>query len=166
MARAWKRIVIHHSAGHDSPGAADFHSIRAYHIHGNGWRDIGYHFVVEKVSAIHSPLVIVGRGLHEAGAHAKGANGDSIGVCLVGDFTAEAPAREMLVAAARLCASLLEAGIVHRNDRTIEETVVGHRTAGLTPTECPGDAFPMAELHDLVREYLGEPVKGQIEPFT
>lgn len=47
---------------------------------------IGYHFVIAR-----SGLVLTGRHVDEIGAHAKGYNQKSIGICLVGidDFTAE-----------------------------------------------------------------------------
>ncbi len=42
-------------------------------------KSIGYHFVIYTTGA-----VVIGRGLGEAGAHAKGHNLKSIGVCLAG----------------------------------------------------------------------------------
>lgn len=44
-----------------------------------GWDGIGYHFVIRR-----SGLVEEGRSLDKAGAHVRGHNEHSIGICLVG----------------------------------------------------------------------------------
>lgn len=44
-----------------------------------GWKCIGYHFVIRRDGTIER-----GRGIDEIGAHVKGHNKDSIGVCLAG----------------------------------------------------------------------------------
>lgn len=76
-------IVIHCSATppEQDIGAAE---IREWHMNGNGWSDIGYHYVVRR-----SGVIETGRPLERAGAHASGHNEDSIGVCLVGGLDAE-----------------------------------------------------------------------------
>ena len=76
--REIRRVIIHCSAtkpGMDI-GAAE---IRKWHVDGNGWNDIGYHYVIRRSGEIEK-----GRSEHIAGAHVAGHNGDSIGVCLVG----------------------------------------------------------------------------------
>lgn len=52
-----------------------------------GWNGIGYHFVIRR-----SGLVEEGRRVEDIGAHVRGHNGHSIGICLIGgkdqfDFT-------------------------------------------------------------------------------
>jgi len=44
-----------------------------------GWRDIGYHWLIERDAAVRE-----GRPVSAVGAHCQGDNADSIGVCLVG----------------------------------------------------------------------------------
>ena len=44
-----------------------------------GWNGVGYHYIVRRDGRLE-----VGRGEEEAGAHCKGHNKDSIGICLVG----------------------------------------------------------------------------------
>lgn len=44
-----------------------------------GWNGIGYHYVIRRDGRLEN-----GRSLIEAGAHCKGHNKDSIGICLVG----------------------------------------------------------------------------------
>jgi len=46
---------------------------------GNGWSDIGYHFVLRRGGAVEK-----GRLISRPGAHARGHNQHSIGICLVG----------------------------------------------------------------------------------
>lgn len=71
-------IVVHCSATpYDQDIDADI--IRRWHVNGNGWNDIGYHFVIKLDGTIES-----GRPLTHAGAHCRGINGTSWGICLVG----------------------------------------------------------------------------------
>ncbi len=48
-------------------------------VGGRGWSDIGYHYVIKRDGTLQ-----VGRPLERAGAHARGHNKHSIGLCLVG----------------------------------------------------------------------------------
>lgn len=59
----------------DSIGAKE---IRKWHMRDNGWRDIGYHWVIRQ-----SGIIEPGRPEKELGAHCKGHN-DAIGVCYAG----------------------------------------------------------------------------------
>ena len=49
-----------------------------------GWKTIGYHYLVTLAAEIQT-----GRPIEEAGAHCKGHNANSIGVCYVGGLNAE-----------------------------------------------------------------------------
>ena len=82
-----KKIVVHCS---DSEfGSASM--IRDWHVKGNGWSDIGYHFVIPN-GYIKKDVFIpscdgaleVGRDIEVAGAHAVALNKESIGICLIG----------------------------------------------------------------------------------
>lgn len=70
-------IIIHCAATKPSQdiGAAE---IRRWHRK-QGWKDIGYHHVIRRDGTVEP-----GRPEDRAGAHAKGYNSVSIGVCLVG----------------------------------------------------------------------------------
>jgi N-acetylmuramoyl-L-alanine amidase len=78
MKRRINSIVIHCTA---TPPHMDIGvpTVRKWHVEERGWSDIGYHFLVTR-----DGTVCVGRPLSRAGAHAKGHNADSIGVCYVG----------------------------------------------------------------------------------
>ncbi len=58
--------------------------IRHWHVHGNKWQDIGYHFVIRRDGTVEN-----GRPLEISGAHTSGRNSNSIGVCLVGGVNQE-----------------------------------------------------------------------------
>jgi len=53
--------------------------IRDWHVNGNGWSDIGYHWVIRRDGTIEA-----GRPEEKSGAHVKGHNSDSIGIVWVG----------------------------------------------------------------------------------
>lgn len=71
-------IIVHCS---DSPAGRDDRAadIRRWHVDGNGWNDIGYHYVVCLDGSVEA-----GRDPSFAGAHCTGHNAQSIGVCYVG----------------------------------------------------------------------------------
>jgi N-acetylmuramoyl-L-alanine amidase len=76
--RKIEKIILHCAA---TPEGRDVktETIKSWHVKGNGWSDIGYHFVIELDGAVKN-----GRPLHRSGAHTKGHNATSIGICYVG----------------------------------------------------------------------------------
>ncbi len=81
--RPISKIIVHRSA---TPRNKDFtaEDIRDWHVKGNGWDDIGYHYVVRLDGRIE-----YGRMVDKYGAHAKGHNYDSIGICYIGGMDKE-----------------------------------------------------------------------------
>jgi N-acetyl-anhydromuramyl-L-alanine amidase AmpD len=57
--------------------------IREWHT-AKGWSDVGYHYVIKRDGTLEK-----GRADTKQGAHVKGHNKDSLGVCLVGGVNAE-----------------------------------------------------------------------------
>jgi len=55
------------------------HEIRRWHVEENKWSDIGYHYLVDR-----NGTVAEGRSVEKVGAHVKGHNTNSIGICLLG----------------------------------------------------------------------------------
>jgi N-acetylmuramoyl-L-alanine amidase len=76
--RQVNRIIVHCSATADDLDV-DAYTIRKWHLD-RGWNDIGYHYVIRRDGTIEE-----GRPEGVPGAHTKGFNHDSIGVCWVGD---------------------------------------------------------------------------------
>lgn len=81
-------IIVHCS---DSPWA-NAKIIQDWHVQGNGWDDIGYHEVINngypwntsQYQKAWDGYVQHGRPLQVEGAHARGHNATSIGICLIG----------------------------------------------------------------------------------
>ena len=79
--RPLTEIIIHCSATKPSMDiGADW--IRKIHVQQNKWRDVGYHFIIRRNGAQEE-----GRPIDQAGAHCKGHNSDTIGICLVGGLS-------------------------------------------------------------------------------
>lgn len=76
--RCIEEIILHCSATPEGRNVG-VEEIRRWHVKGNGWRDVGYHFVVRLDGSVEA-----GRPLREAGAHCRGHNARSVGVCYVG----------------------------------------------------------------------------------
>ena len=74
-------IIIHHSA---SPAKTTTPAdIEKWHLE-KGFSDIGYHYMIDNNGEIHK-----GRLEKTIGAHCKGGNRNSIGICVFGDFEKE-----------------------------------------------------------------------------
>lgn len=67
------------------PLAEKVAEIRRWHVQQRGWRDIGYHWVIDRDGAV-APE----RAETEIGAHVEGHNAGTIGVCLLGGYGAGA----------------------------------------------------------------------------
>ena len=71
-------IVIHCAATKASMDIG-LTEIRKWHVKDNGWRDVGYHYIVRRNGEVE-----LGRSQRDTGAHASGYNHKSIGICMVG----------------------------------------------------------------------------------
>jgi len=70
--------IIIHCSGTDVP-SYDFLAIRNDHVNHRGWSDTGYHYGIDHDGDIH-----ILRPVHIPGAHVKGHNLKSIGICVLG----------------------------------------------------------------------------------
>ena len=82
--RPLNEIIVHCSATRPewmatAKTAAKVAEIRRWHMSDRGWRDIGYHFLIDRNGA-----VATGRPLDQVGAHVVGRNTGTVGVCLIG----------------------------------------------------------------------------------
>ena len=127
-------IVIHCAATKPSMDVgAD--TIRDWHVNGNGWSDIGYHYIV-----LGNGEVVSGRHVNKTGAHCKGHNKGSIGICVTGNTSVEPPNTQQLQSLWGKIKMLLEEYGLERSD------VYGHQDCGTT--ECPGDY-----LYEFVKQF-------------
>lgn len=125
------RIILHHSLTHDS-GTVSWGAIRNYHVNHNGWSDIGYHFGIENLRG--QTEILMGRFPDQRGAHCRGNNSDSIGICFVGNFDVEPPSEIVWKKGIMLCKYLME--VLHI------QTIQGHRELNPGKT-CPGKLFDL-----------------------
>ncbi len=106
----WQAIVIHHSgSAYGSPS-----TIAAQHKSMN-LDGLGFHFLIGNGSGMGDGNVHVGyRWLEQvAGAHVAGKNGDwynrnSIGICLVGDFSRQPPSERQMWRLSQLVSALAD----------------------------------------------------------
>lgn len=76
--REINKIVLHCSATREGKDYS-VDTIRQWHVRDRGWRDIGYHFVVQLDGTVNP-----GRPIEIQGAHVRGHNKGSIGICYIG----------------------------------------------------------------------------------
>ena len=76
--RKINKLIVHCTA---TPEFKDFDvdDVRGWHVRGNGWSDIGYHFLIKLDGTVEE-----GRPINKIGAHVGGHNRDSIGIAYVG----------------------------------------------------------------------------------
>ncbi len=76
--RKINKIIVHCSATREGQNIS-VDTIRSWHVDGRGWSDIGYHFYIDLHGDIYK-----GRDIAKIGAHTKGQNRNSIGICYCG----------------------------------------------------------------------------------
>lgn len=86
------RIILHCSATREGDNIST-DTIRDWHVRGNGWRDIGYHFIVLNDG---KGTIDHGRSVSIPGAHVKGENHDSIGVCYIGGLDVDGNVKDTM----------------------------------------------------------------------
>jgi N-acetylmuramoyl-L-alanine amidase len=144
-------LIVHHSTGTNvsSNWGAVVLSIWNYHTSpppGPAFTDIGYNWLV-------APDGVVYEGRYNSstsnitGAHFCGTNGNTMGVCMLGDYTSTtitAAARNSLaqVLAWKACERNIDplASSFHPGSNKSIFNISGHRD-GICPTQCPGNTF-------------------------
>ncbi|MDX3064843.1 N-acetylmuramoyl-L-alanine amidase [Streptomyces sp. ND04-05B] len=176
-----KAVFVHHTAQTNSYSCADSAAIvrglHAYHVEANGWKDLGYNFVVDKCGT-----VFEGRrgGADRAvmGAHTYGFNRETAGIAVIGMYTDSSAASAATTAVARVAAwklgqydgdpagtTTLTAGadgvdftgrrFTAKQDYSFSR-ISGHRDG--FNTQCPGGAL-YAQL-PAIRGHAAGPVAG------
>jgi N-acetylmuramoyl-L-alanine amidase len=80
--REINKIIVHCSATREGENF-EVAEIRKWHL-ARGFNDIGYHFYIDLYGEIHK-----GRDISKIGAHCKGHNRNSIGICYCGGVEAD-----------------------------------------------------------------------------
>lgn len=104
--------------------------IRQWHTVGNGWSDIGYHFVIRRDGTIE-----LGRPIERAGAHAKGHNANSVGTCLVGGVDEDMFPEDNFTKEQKASLRAIDTGIKAFVDNEVE--TLGHRDLPGVTKDCP-----------------------------
>ena len=161
---------VHHTVTANAYGPQDgpamVLAICRYHRNSNGWRDIGYNFLVDGYGVVYEGRA-GGTDQPVIGAQAGGYNTVSTGVANLGTFTSVAQTPEAVHATARLLAWKLSlhgvpvsgqvrvtsaGGATNRHaagTRVTFERIAGHRDANATA--CPGSAL-YGQLDDIRRQ--------------
>ena len=115
--RSIDKIIVHCSATREGQHVT-VQQIRQWHLQRN-FADIGYHYVIYLDGTVHK-----GRPLEKAGAHCKGYNAHSIGICYVGGLDRQGKPKDTRTAAQRAALLTLIRELRQRFPRA---TVHGHR---------------------------------------
>ncbi len=144
------KLAVHHtvtprsaSGGYD----ARIRQIQSFHMEGNGWCDVGYHFLVTENGTVYEA-----RPMRFIGAHAFTQNVGNAGMSFVGcfhtsgcaGFGSTTPPQAAIDAAAKVL------GLVAKDQGiTVSKTSLkGHRDHPNQSTTCPGD-FLYAKLDEI-----------------
>ena len=125
------RITVHHegvtpfSATGQDMVAARLEQVRRAHVNGNGWADIGYHYIIDPAGRVWE-----GRSIRFQGAHVSGQNENNIGVMCLGNYELQSPTSQTTTRLDRLLGDLM------RQYRVPINRVFTHRE--LDKTACPG----------------------------
>lgn len=120
------KIIVHHAASKK----CSIYDVHRWHLN-RGWSGCGYHFFITKEGVIYS-----GRPEDSVGAHCKGYNTNSLGVCVEGNYTVESMPQSQYKAIVWLLGYLCNKYYINK--------IYGHRE--LISTACPGGNFPLTKI--------------------
>lgn len=142
-------LVVHHSAGNtaSSDFAAVVRSYWNFHANGRNWGDIGYHWLVDPNGVLYQGRAFnLDGNKNIMGTHAGGFNTNSMGICVIGDYTNIRPSEIAYATMNEVLAwKADERGIdplgssLHTPSGNVQRHIVGHRD--VTSTACPGNRF-------------------------
>ena len=137
--RKINEIILHCTASKEGQDfkAAD---IRRWHVQGNGWRDIGYHFVVDLDGTIEK-----GRPIEMAGAHTIGHNANSIGVVYVGGISSDGKPKDTRTQKQKESMYLLVYQLLNQFGLSIKDVTAHYMFAN--------KACPCFKIEDFRKEY-------------
>lgn len=120
------RIILHHAAC----SICTVEDVHQWHLN-NGWEGIGYHFFVRKNGSIYR-----GRPEDKIGAHAYGANYNSIGICAEGNYEFETMPQVQKNSLKELVSYI----------KSKYGISVVQRHSDVCSTACPGRNYPFNEI--------------------
>lgn len=135
MKRKINKIIIHCSATPPSMDV-DANTVDEWHKQ-RGCSGIGYHFYIKRDGQIE-----LGRPLEKSGAHTKGHNKNSIGICYAGGVDSE-----MIPEDNRTSAQIASLLLLLRLLKNMFPTAIRHGHRDFSPKACPS--------FDATKEYKG-----------
>jgi N-acetylmuramoyl-L-alanine amidase len=120
------KIIVHCSA---TPEGRDVSvdEIRRWHVDERGFSDIGYHWIITLNGTLEK-----GRHESKSGAHAKGYNRNSIGVCYVGGVDADMKPKDTRTEAQK---ETLRCLLEDLKERYPQAKIIGHKD--VSSKSCP-----------------------------
>jgi len=149
-------VIVHHSAGNSTSSdfAAVVRSIWDFHVNSNGWDDIGYNWLIDP-----NGIIYEGRGSGLQGAHFSCINGNTTGICMIGNYEEAQPTAVSINAledfiAWEVCDKDIDpVGMdVHAPSSTSIDNISGHRDGNGLPNSCGGTVCPGANLYPLLAD--------------
>ena len=150
-------LVVHHSAGFNT--STNYKDVVSYywdfHVNTNGWDDIGYNWLVDP-----NGIIYEGRGSGVQGSHFSCMNSYTLGICMIGNFVAQAPTDTAVASLINILA--YEAGSynidpdgmsTHSTSQLYLYNVCAHRdgNSSTAPVGCPkGTTCPGDSLYDML----------------
>ena len=119
-------IVIHCAATKASMDIG-LTEIRKWHVQDNGWRDVGYHYIIRRNGEVE-----LGRSNRDTGAHAAGYNHKSVSLCMVGGMAEDNSAENNFTA--QQWTALLDL-VKQLKSNYPDADVIGHNE--ISEKECP-----------------------------
>lgn len=136
-------VILHHAEA----SRASVEDINRWHL-GNGWAGIGYHYYIRKDGKVYR-----GRPEWAVGAHAKGHNNRSVGICCEGAYMTETmPAAQL----AALKALIREVMAKYPGAKLL-------RHKDVNETDCPGRNFPWAEAQRYAEKEVEDMTEAQVK---
>ena len=179
-----RKLIVHHTASANRPKspAEVVRFVMRYHAQTRGYTDTGYNYLIDHKGVIYEGRAARlygnnetitdedGKGWGVVGAHAKGNNAGSCGICLIGDFDLGSPTDASIASLVWLLAYKASR---HRIDPTATEdyidiygsrrsfaNIAGHRQVG--QTACPGSR--LFKLLPAIRDEVARRV-GHYDPL-
>jgi len=86
-------LIVHHSAGNNVSNnfAQVVEFIWDLHVNTNGWDDIGYNWLIDP-----NGILYQGRPDNYQGAHFSCINENTVGICVIGDYSSQQPSEEAM----------------------------------------------------------------------
>lgn len=135
-------IIIHHTGrNNDFPAFVKFR-----HLYLRKWEDVGYHYLIgNRRPFTKDGHLYAGRPENHAGAHAKGYNESSLGVCLIGNLDKSSPSPKQMGTLIKFLEGKKE------EFKIPTKNILGHHELPNITKSCPGKNLDI----DLVRWAIG-----------